>query len=265
MISQEVQWGRRAKSAGRLDQAKTHFRNALELKDSPEIRRELAAVDQARNSKIDSLLAAARKSRTAKDYPKSRTLYQRILDFNPQHAARTELKALESEVSASIATALNEARKHMLNNKYQAALVKYRQALDLDPANKDALAGLEKGRSKLKSTINDLVASGKTALDKGDFKTAKTNFNKVLALDPYNTEAKSALQRLDKIRLAGAKSGDENQLYLRGIELYTKGKYAEAVSAWEQVLMLSPSHAKAKMNIEKAQRKLKKIKEFQGG
>jgi tetratricopeptide (TPR) repeat protein len=265
MISQEVQWGRRAKSAGRLDQAKKHFRNALELKDSPEIRRELAAIDQARSSKIDSLLAAARKSRTAKDYPKARTLYRRILDFNPQHAARTELEALEAEVSASIATALNEARKHMLNNKYQAALASYRQALDLDPANKAALAGLEKGRSKLKSTINTLVDSGKKALDKGDFKTAESNFNKVLALDPYNTEARAALQRLDKIRLAGAKSGDENKLYLRGIELYTKGKYAEAVSAWEQVLMLSPSHAKAKMNIEKAQRKLKKIKEFQGG
>lgn len=265
MISQEVQWGRRAKSAGRLDQAKTHFRNALKLKDSPEIRRELAAIDQARNSKIDSLLAAARKSRTAKDYTNARTLYRRILDFNPKHAARTELEALESDVSASITNALNEARKNMLNSKYQAALANYRQALDLDPANKTALAGLEKGRSKLKSTISALVASGKTALDKGDFKTAKTSFDKVLALDPYNTEAKSALQRLDKIRLAGAKSGDENQLYLRGIELYTKGKYAEAVSTWQQVLMLSPSHAKAKMNIEKAQRKLKKIKEFQGG
>jgi len=265
MISQEVQWGRRARSAGRLDQAKTHFRNALKLKDSPDIRRELASIDKARNSKIDSLLVAARKARAEKDYAKARTLYRRILEFNPKHISRAELEALEVEVSSSIASALNDARRNLLNKKYQAALSSYRQALDLDPANKEALAGLEKGRGMLKSSIDDLVVTGNKALDSGDFKRAETDFNKVLSLDPYNAQAKSALQRLDHIRQAGAKSGDENKLYLRGIELYTKGKYAEAVSAWEQVLMLSPNHDKAKMNIEKARRKLKKIKEFQGG
>ncbi len=265
MISQEIQWGRRARSAGRLDQAKTHFRNALELRDTPEIRRELAAIDQARNSKIDALLAAARKARGGKDYASARTLYRRILDFNPQHAAREELTALESEVSASIAAALNEARRHMLNGKYQEALSSYRQALDLDPANKEALDGLEKGRRQLDSTIAQLIAAGSGNLDRGDFSGAESNFNRVLALDPYNAEAKAALQRLEKIRLAGAQSGDEEKLYLRGIELYTRGKYAEAVAAWEQVLMLSPGHDKARMNIEKAKRKLEKIKEFQGG
>jgi len=265
MISQEIQWGRRARSAGNLDQAKNHFRNALKLRDSAEIRRELAAIDKARNSKIGSLLSAARKSRQEKDYSNARTLYRRILEFNPQHPAKSELAALESDVSASITTALNEARKHTLNGKYQAALSSYRQALDLDPANKEALVGLEKGRSKLTASISDLIAAGNTALGKGDFKNAESSFNKVLGLDPYNSTAKKALQRLDKIKLSGAKSGDENKLYLRGIELYTKGKYAEAVSAWEQVLVLSPDHDKAKMNIEKARRKLKKIKEFQGG
>ncbi len=265
MISQEVQWGRRARSAGHLDQAKTHFRNALKLRDSAEIRRELAAIDKARNSKIDSLLAAARSARSKKDYANARALYRRILDINPQHAARAELSALEADISGSIAAALNEARKHMLNKKYQAALSSYRKALDLEPANKEALAGLEKGRSKLKASISALVASGTKALNKGDFKTAETDLDKVLALDPYNAEAKSALQRLEKIRLTGAKSGDENKLYLQGIELYTKGKYAEAVSAWEKVLVLAPDHDKAKMNIEKAQRKLEKIKEFKGG
>ncbi|NIQ95631.1 MAG: hypothetical protein GWN87_16585, partial [Desulfuromonadales bacterium] len=51
----------------------------------------------------------------------------------------------------------------------------------------------------------------------------------------------------------------------QGIELYTKGKYAEAVAVWEKVLVLAPHHDKAKMNIQKARRKLEKIKEFKGG
>ncbi|PLY03777.1 MAG: hypothetical protein C0623_00040 [Desulfuromonas sp.] len=265
LVSQEVQWGRRARSAGQLDQAKKHFRNALALKDSAEIRRELASIDKARTDKVNSLLTAARKARNTKDYAKARTLYRRILDINPEHNAKKELSALESEVSSSITAALDEARRHILNGEYQAAVSSYRQALDLDPANKTALAGLEKGRSKLTTSITDLVGTGYAALDKGDFAGAEKTFNEVLKLDPYNTDAKTALQRLDKIKLIETKPGDENKLYLRGIELYTKGKYAEAVSAWEQVLVIAPDHDKAKMNIEKARRKLKKIKEFQGG
>jgi len=265
MFAQEVQWGRRARSAGHLDQAKTHFRNALDLKASAEIRRELAAIDQARDSKIDSLLSAARQARSRKDYAKARTLYRRILESNPKHAARSELEALEAEAATAIAGFLNNARRNMLNDKYQAALSDYRQVLDLDPANQDALTGLEKGRNMLKSSIDNLVSTGQQAMDKGDYKSAEDNFKKVLVLDPYNTQAQTSLQRLDQIRLSGTQTGDEEQLYLRGIELYTKGKYAEAVDAWKKVLIISPRHDKARMNIEKAERKLQKIKEFQGG
>ena len=265
MIAQEVQWGRRARSAGHLDQAKTHFRNALDLKDSAEIRRELAAIDQARDSKIDSLLSAARQARNKKDYPKARSLYRRILEFDPKHTARMELDALEAEAASSIAVYLNDARRNMLNGKYQSALSDYRQALDLDPANQEALAGLDKGRNMLKSSIDTLVKSGQQAMDKGDYTVAESNFKNVLDLDPYNAQAQASLQRLEQIRLTGAKSGDEEQLYLRGIELYTKGKYAEAVDTWKKVLVLAPNHDKARMNIEKAERKLQKIKEFQGG
>ena len=265
MVLQEIQWGRRAVSAGDLDQAKVHFNNALALRDSKEIRKELAAVEKARNDKSESLLAAARQARSKKDFTKARSLYRRLLAFAPDHAAKTELAALETEIAASISGLLATARNDLNAERFEQALAAYREALDLDPANRDALAGLKKGRSKLQSTINSHVDTANQALAEGDFKSAETSFRKALSLDPYNRSAKSGIQRIEQIRLTGAKPGDEDKLYLSGIEHYTKGKYAEAVAVWEKVLVLDPDYTKAKMNIEKAKRKLVKIKEYQGG
>ncbi len=76
----------------------------------------------------------------------------------------------------------------------------------------------------------------------------------MLAIDPWQSEARAEQRRLDKIR----HTGPENQhlLYLQGMELYTSGRYEEAIAAWEKVLSPPPEQERARMNIEMARRKL---------
>jgi cytochrome c-type biogenesis protein CcmH/NrfG len=73
------------------------------------------------------------------------------------------------------------------------------------------------------------------------------------------------MERLSRLKQSGTKPGDDERLYLLGIENYTKGKYEDAVALWNQVLVLNPRHEKARMNIEKARRKILQIKEYRRG
>lgn len=265
LVAQELQRGRRARSAGDLKQAEAHFNNALKLTDTPEIRRELKSITSDRNAHAEGLLAAARTARNKKDFKTARTIYNRILTANPQHPAASELIALNAEIATATASRLDSARKKSAQGQHQDALTLYRQALDLEPTNKEALQGLQDGRKQIKTEISGYLQSGRAAFAQGDLKDAAVAFNKVLLLDPYQAEAKTAINKITSLEQTGIRPGDENRLYLQGIELYTQGKYSEAIQAWEKVLQLDSDHNKARMNIEKAKRKQQSIREFQSG
>ena len=98
-------------------------------------------------------------------------------------------------------------------------------------------------------------------LRKGRFSAAESGYRKVLELDPYHAEAIEALERIDKTRQSDVQEGDQQQLYLTGIQLYTKGQYNDAIDSWQKVLLLDPDHEKAQMNIKKSRRKLRMIEE----
>ncbi len=265
IVSQELQFGRQARSAGNLDRAETHFNNALKLSDTPETRRELKSIRQARNTHAEELLTAARTARKKKDYKTARTVYQRILSANPQHPAAAELYALNAEIAAALSSRLASASKMAAAGQHQDALVFYRQALELEPTNKEALQGLQAGRKQIKTELAGHLQAGRTAFAQADLGTAADAYNKVLVLDPYQAEAKAAINKIASLEQTGVRPGDENRLYLQGIELYTQGKYSDAIQTWEKVLQLAPEHKKARMNIEKAKRKLQSIREFQSG
>ena len=266
MAAEELVWGRRARSAGRLQEAREHFTNALGLEDSAAVRRELAEVDAAQADKAANLLAAARKAAAAKDFKQARGLYGRLLALVPDHAeGHKELDGLETRIEEYVLGELVAARKALAQGNLESALAGYRRVLDVDPGNNEALSGLDRGRKQLTGRLADLVRAGNRALGDGRFKEAEATFRQVLAIDPYQSDARGALERIDQLRLSGVNPGDEQKLYLQGIEFYTRGKYREAMDAWQKVLALDPGHEKARMNIEKAQRKLQHIQEYRGG
>ena len=266
LVAEELLWGRRARSAGRLTEAREHFSNALALQDSPEARRELASIEAASADQAASLLASAREATAANNFKRARSLYGRLLALVPEHGeARRELEELEDAVGRYVATELVRAKDALDAGNLEGALARYRRVLDVDPANPQALTGLEAGREQLAGRLAGLVQAGNRSLGDGRFAEAAATFRQVLAIDPYQAEARGALERIDQLRLSGVNPGDEQALYLQGIEFYTRGKYREAIGAWEKVLALDPGHEKSRMNIEKAQRKLQRIEEFRGG
>ncbi|AMV71731.1 hypothetical protein JCM30471_02070 [Desulfuromonas carbonis] len=266
LVAEELLWGRRAHSAGQLAEAREHFNNALALKDSPEVRQELSSLAAASADKAASLLDSARQATAAHNFKRARILYDRLLALVPDHAeARREQGELENAVDRFVVANLVKAKEALAAGNLEGALASYRKVLDIDPANPQALTGLEAGRKQLAGRLADLVRDGNRALGDGHFSEAAATFRQALAIDPYQAEARGALKRIDQLRLSGVNPGDEQALYLQGIEFYTRGRYREAIDAWQKVLALDPGHEKSRMNIEKAQRKLQRIEEFRGG
>ena len=168
-------------------------------------------------------------------------------------------------MNVALSVSLDQARQKSELGDFKAALSFYRQALDLEPTNKEALQGLKIGRKKIEVEVNNNLQIGRNAFNSGDLISSAAAYNKVLQLDPYQAEAKANLNKISSLEQTGIRPGDENRLYLQGIEFYTSGKYSEAIRSWEKVLQLAPDNNKAKMNIKKAKHKLKSIREFKSG
>lgn len=265
VVARELRSGRRALDSGRLERAREHFAAAARLRDDAAIRAELDAVDEAFRRKQEALLAAGRKALTGQDLKQARSLFSQALAVAPDDSrAAAALQDLEARTTETVHRELVAAEQALANSSLREALAHYRQVLDLDPANHQALQGLEAGRGQLAEQLERLTTQGLALLDKGDIQSAEVAFREALALDPYHRETLAGVRRIERLKSAGLNPGDEQRLYLQGIEFYTSGRYDQAVAAWEQLLLLAPNHEKARMNIDKAQRKLSQIREYRG-
>lgn len=89
--------------------------------------------------------------------------------------------------------------------------------------------------AKLRRQVNELQAAN----DKKDYFIEET------------LEELEELRNLVAEKLPNWLEKETDRLYYEGIRLFNLGKYPEALSMWERVLLLNPSYEKAKNNIEK--------------
>ena len=130
---------------------------------------------------------------------------------------------------------LAAAERDLAAGNWRGALNHYRQILDIAPANPQALRGLETGREKLRGQLAQLVARGSELLTKGELSPAEVTFQQALELDPYQREALAAVKRIAQLKSVGIRPGDQQRLYLQGIEYYTRGRYDQAVASYNFV------------------------------
>jgi tetratricopeptide (TPR) repeat protein len=81
----------------------------------------------------------------------------------------------------------------------------------------------------------------------------------------FLSRAETRLRNLQKIS-AAASSGEQQpedatriaikRHYLDGVNYYMNGLYKEAITEWEEVLKLDPGNESAKVNIERAKKRL---------
>lgn len=144
--------------------------------------------------------------------------------------------------------------------QFKKAIERYKLVLDLVGQHTQAAKLLSDAQSKLDESVRTTVSDAQKARDKGDLAREIAAWKSVLTVDDENERAKKGLADAQ-----GRVKGEVNRLYRRGLDLYGAGKIEEAVSTWQKVLDLDPDHERAKLALEKADRKLQEIKAAEVG
>lgn len=143
--------------------------------------------------------------------------------------------------------------------RYNQAYSLYGDVLAIDKNNKTAKKMQGESRQKFDDSVASLVKKGVDAYNSGDNDEADHNFRKALSIDAGNATAKRYLSMMERPKPRKSANRDTEKLYLHGIELYTEGKYVDAIKQWEMVLQSDPKNEKAALNIQKAKRKLEGV------
>lgn len=264
--AETLEQARRARAEGNLLAALESLDEGLRKWPNADLEAERGRILRELARRQQSLLTLARTAIGKKQFSRAAQIIERARRLDADAPA---LAGLQAEYTAArtreVKHQLDLGAQRMKAGEIGVALKAYRRALDIDPGNDVALTGLQEGRRQLQEVIAQFLAEGKTAHQAGEFDQAQQAYRKVLELDPHQAEALAELRRIERVDRSGLSGADSKRLYLQGIELYTAGNYQQAIALWREVLDLDPANAKAQMNIDKAERKLKQIRERQNG
>ncbi|MEO0288251.1 MAG: YjbH domain-containing protein [candidate division WOR-3 bacterium] len=147
------------------------------------------------------------------------------------------------------------------------ALSKLNEAIKLAPDDPTVLAYMQEANTKKQQMIKTYRENALSYEGKGWIKSAISEWNNLLLLDPKNSEA---LQHIDELKKQQQKEEqktaekpketkptvDPNKLYEEGYAAYLAGDYKTAVAKFEAVLKIDPKHEKAQKYLDKAKKRL---------
>jgi tetratricopeptide (TPR) repeat protein len=203
---------------------------------------------------------------------------QSKLVFNMQkteEARRLEQAARERD--ASIRNHLAQGKIYFAEGNLAQAKAAFEMVLSLDPGNieaQESLGALELRRANL---IAYHTSEAKTLTQAKNYTQAIQSWQKVLALDPNNAEAKNAVAALRQLTSAPAQkpakpakqpapsapkvsAAEIENLYKNGVSLFTSEKYDEALNVFKRVLALNPNHVGAKEYKKRTEARLRVLK-----
>lgn len=154
---------------------------------------------------------------------------------------------------------LSQAMEAESNGDLAAAESLLGQVLALDPQHLQSRTELARVAAALTARrFNDAMSEGYFALDKGQFKRARTAFNKAAQLAPGSTEAASALQEVQSTETAHRLSS----LQSSGQSYEQKEQWQDAVAAYQQAQQIDDSLLFAREGLKRSQARYQLDKQF---
>lgn len=254
--------GRESFNRGDYDEAMEQFRTVLRFEEE--------------NDEIVDLLQMAEKSRDMMDegnkmmkeekYAEAIDKFDEVLGYNKNDKnakSKKDLAVLEGKKRAS--QWYNDGLQYYKNNDLKKAYVRFSSVVEANPQHTEAKNMLDKVSKEIDNKVSSYYKTGLSYYEKGDYKSAITEFNKILNLKGSYKDTSLLLTKANKIY--NQKSSQDRKLsqekvqtfLYEGIRLYRNGKLQEAIDEWEKVLKVYPNHSKAIKYINRAKYKLQQM------
>jgi tetratricopeptide (TPR) repeat protein len=206
-------------------------------------------------SKKDATIARAHEYVAAGQFAKAVATWRELLDGSPTDANVYNTigdLCLKNKMTADAVEAYSKAARFFLQEGFHLkAIALYKKILKLDPDRADIctmLGDLNVVRGLMNNAIADYLAGAKVYVQKGHNTNALTLFRKIMKVDPSNMDIR--LRMAELCRKEKLTEGAIGEYLTVGEEYQRLGRTNEARALYEQILMLSPSHAEASRRLD---------------
>ncbi len=196
------------------------------------------------------------------------------LPFAAKPAKMPALAAVSASAPTSIPSHEKLAASYAEQGRYADALLQWKILYALRPDDSRYATRLRQTEEQIATLATQHQRSGVSALDKGDFATARHELLAALALDPTRVDVLDSLRRieydrvwriqsakLEKLKISEDRKannvGEQERSYLElGASMLREGDYADAVREIQKYLNSYPGDLQAKKLISDAYGKL---------
>ena len=254
-ISTLLEEGRRLENNRMWNRALATYQEILEIQPDH-------AVALERRRDLESIISSTAESY----YNQGKVAYDRgdretaldmlntTLRLDPSHTrARQLLNAISSSRHGLSREYIDRAKRSAAQQNWQNAIALADSVLALNPNHAEAQQIKADATSQL--DVERLMQQARTHYYAGEYLEALELFETVLAKEPEHSEAKRLKERC-QLEL----NAMVDDMFNRGIQLYTEEKYQEAINLWDTVLEINPYHKGARDYKEKAQEGLNILK-----
>jgi len=138
---------------------------------------------------------------------------------------------------------LKTARALFLNQEYEKVLQRTAKVLKIDPSNTEA--------AELKNAARYQIAER--------FRKQHNYLESLKTLKKLDPRYKGVQKDIAEVKVLLKQQAEEN--YRIGVNYFVHEQFNDAIESWQKTLIQNPQHPKARQDIEKARRLLKKLKE----
>ncbi len=248
-----------------------------------DIEEEVVDVDSPYYSIVNPLIISGKQLYDRGNYIESRKRWDEILRLFPKNRIALEF-LLKCELALNPAAfqdfarkIVDEGKELLAGRKFTQALSKFEliRSISADyPEIKDLIGAAKRGTERTTPAglnpqeVEARYAQGMELYQRGgkdNIEAALGNFRWIVARDPNHTRSLIAMNRIESqlrfgggevVRERGGLTDKQKALvrtyYYNGINYYTNNNFDKAIEEWRKVLVIDPTHEKARNNIRKS-------------
>ena len=223
--------------ANQADQvfAQREFENALA--EYGEALVQLAAYVRANDEEFDAEYVAGVQSLNARKYNESKRHIERAAKIKPKDMAVDHALTRLTNLPR-VNELIRQSQRAQLRGNFDEAQNLLKEVREIDPEINDLEDQLQQIDTEVsQNSFNSILTRALTALDRKDLSTAKSEFERALAMRPNNTTAISGLQRVEQEETLA----QVNRLRTQAQELEAADNYKEALRLYSEALEINSS------------------------
>lgn len=248
-----------------------------------DIEEEVVDVDSPYYNIINPLIVSGRQLYDRGNYIESRKRWDDILRLFPknrialEHLLKCELALNPAAFQDFAQKIVDEGKELLEGRKFAQALTKFEliRSISADyPEINDLIGAAKRGAERTAPAgVNPQETEARYAQGmelyqrggQGNIEAALGHFRWVAARDPNHTRSLIAMNRIEsQLRFGGGEVSPERggltdkqktlvrTYYYNGINYYTNNNFDKAIEEWRKVLVIDPTHEKARNNIRKS-------------